>query len=97
VKQVVEIDVRKAEPGTDETTNTNLDINEIIGKVRNFVDGIRDMSSGNEPMSVNVEGFNVAVSKEHGEYEFALKLNLVLKPKTIVAEPQSEASCSCSP
>jgi hypothetical protein len=38
-------------------------------------------------MSVTVEGFNVAVSKEHGEYEFALKLNLVFKPKTIVEAP----------
>ncbi len=95
MKQVVEIDVHKSDSETGETTNTNLDINEIIGKVRNFVDGIRDMSSGNEPMSVSVEGFNIAVSKEHGEYEFALKLNLVFKPKTIVAEPDSGAASSC--
>jgi hypothetical protein len=94
---VVEIEVRKAEPGTDQTTSTNLDINEIIGKVRSFVDGIRDMSSDNEPMSVSVEGFNVAVSKEHGEYEFALKLNLAFRPKTIIAEPQTNVSCSCLP
>jgi hypothetical protein len=87
VKQVVEFEVRKADPETEKTTSTNLDINEIIGKVRTFVDGIRDMSSENEPMSVNVEGFNVAVSKEHGEYEFTLKLNLLLKPKTIVEKP----------
>lgn len=81
---MVEIDVRKSEPETGTTTSTTIDINEIIGKVRNFVDGIKDMSSGAEPMTVVVDGFNVAVSKEHGEYEFALKLNLVLKPKTIV-------------
>ena len=80
---MVEIEVRKAEP-QGEKAQSNVDINEIIGKVRDFVGNIREMGSSGEPMSVSVEGFNVAVSKEHGEYEFALKLNLVFKPKTIV-------------
>ncbi len=78
---MVEIEVRKSETPTEQATSTNLDINEIIGKVREFVGGIREMSAGGEPMTVSVEGFNVAVSKEHDEYEFALKLNLVFKPK----------------
>lgn len=78
---MVEIEVRKAEPGTTKTESTNLDVNEIIGKVRTFVDSIREMSTGGEPMTVNVEGFNVSLGKDHGEYEFALKLNLVFKPK----------------
>lgn len=84
---MVETEVRKVESEGETVSGTNLDINEIIGKVRDFVGNIRDMSSGGEQMSVTVEGFNVAVSKEHGEYEFALKLNLVFKPKTIVEAP----------
>ncbi len=32
-------------------------------------------------MTVSVEGFNFAVSKEAGEYDLALKLNLLIKPK----------------
>jgi hypothetical protein len=80
VKLVVEIEVRKAEP-SGEKTSTNLDINDIIGKVRDFVGGIREMSADGESMTVSVEGFNVAVSKDKGEYEFALRLNLVLRPK----------------
>ena len=78
---MVEIEVRKAETPTEKASSTNLDINEIIGKVRDFVGGIREMSTGGEPMTVTVEGFNVAVSKDRGEYEFALRLNLVIKPK----------------
>ena len=78
---MVEIEVRKAETPTEKASSTNLDVNEIIGKVRNFVDGIREMSTGGEPMAVTVEGFNVAVSKDREEYEFALKLNLLIKPK----------------
>lgn len=87
VKWLVEIDVHRTEPGANQTTNTSIDINEIIGKIRDFVGSIKDMSSGAEPMTVNVEGFNVAVSKDKGEYEFALKLNLVLRPKAVVAAP----------
>ncbi|MCW3999167.1 MAG: hypothetical protein NWE93_02900 [Candidatus Bathyarchaeota archaeon] len=80
---MVEIEVRKAEPQC-ESTQSSIDINEIVGKVRDLIGNIREMGSSGEPMSVNVEGFNVAVSKDRGEYEFALKLNLVFKPKTIV-------------
>jgi hypothetical protein len=79
---MVEIEMHKTEPTTQATSTTSLDINDIIGKVRDFVGGIKEMSAGGEPMSVSVEGFNVAVSKDKGEYEFALRLNLVLKPKT---------------
>jgi hypothetical protein len=80
---VVEIEVRKAQTGsTANIENTSLDINEIIGKVRGFVDSIREMSSEGEPMKVSLEGFNVTVGKDHDEYEFALKLSLVFKPKT---------------
>lgn len=80
---MVEIEVRKAQTGsTANIENTSLDINEIIGKVRGFVDSIREMSSEGEPMKVSLEGFNVTVGKDHDEYEFALKLSLVFKPKT---------------
>ena len=79
---MVEIEVRKAQPGTTSTESTSLDINEIIGKVRGFVDSIREMSSEGEPMKVSLEGFNVTVGKDHDDYEFALKLSLVIKPKT---------------
>ena len=84
---MVEIEVTKTEPNTEQTKSTSLDINDIIGKISEFVVSIRELSSGSEPYSVNVEGFNVAVSKDKGEYEFALRLNLVFKPKTIVVVP----------
>jgi hypothetical protein len=78
---VVEIEVRKTEPGTEQTETTNLDINEIIGKVRNFVDSIKSMSSSGEPMAVSVDGFNLSVGKVGTEYDLTMKLNLSFKPK----------------
>jgi hypothetical protein len=79
---LAEIEVRKAEAeGAKPTETASLDVNEIIGKVKTFVDSVRQMRTGEEEMTVNVEDFNVSVGKEKGEYDFNLKLNLLLKPK----------------
>jgi hypothetical protein len=79
---LVEIEIHKAPTSTTQTENTTLDINEIVGKVRSFVDSIRTMQTDGQPLKVSLEGFNVTVGKEHDEYEFALKLNLVFKLQT---------------
>ena len=84
---MVEIEVRKSEPRTEKMESTNIDVNEIINKVRSFVDSVRNMSSGagGEPMSVSVEGFNFSVGKVNGAYDLTLKLNLAFKPKSAAA------------
>ncbi|MCW3995741.1 MAG: hypothetical protein NWE98_06295 [Candidatus Bathyarchaeota archaeon] len=79
---MVEIEVRKAEPHPEKTESTNIDITEIIGKIRGFIDTIRTMSSEGTPMGAHVEAFNFSVGKVDGEYELTLKLNLAFKPKT---------------
>ncbi len=78
---MVEIEVRKSVPTTQTTETTTIDVNEIIGKVRSFVDSVRSMQGTGEQMAVNVERFNFTVSKENGEYDLTLKLNLSVKPK----------------
>jgi hypothetical protein len=78
---MVEVEVRKAETKTEPAQTTKLDINEIIGKVRSFVDGIREMSAGGEPMAVTVDAFNFSVGKADEEYDLTMNLNLTLKPK----------------
>jgi hypothetical protein len=83
--QMVEIEIHKHPPAS-EPENTTLDINEIVGKVRSFVDSIRMMQTEGQPMKVSLEGFNVTVGKDHDEYEFALKLNLVFKPQQAKTE-----------
>jgi uncharacterized protein (DUF1501 family) len=84
---MVEIEVHKAPTPTNPPETTTLDINDIVSKIRQFVDSIRTMQSDTQPLKVSLEGFNVTVGKEHDEYEFALKLNLVLKPQ--------ENKCEC--
>ena len=86
---MAEIEVRKSGAGTEKASSINLDVNEIINKVRDFVGSVRQMSAGGgQPMAVSLEGFNFSVSKADGEYILGVKLNLVFKPK----EPSSIAS-----
>jgi hypothetical protein len=82
---MVEIEVRKSEADTEKVESTNIDINEIISKVRSFVEDVRSMSSKGEPMAVNVEGFNFSVGKAGEEYDLKINLNLSFKPKSEVA------------
>ena len=79
--EMVEIEVRKAETGLESASSTKLDVNEIISKVRSFVDGIREMSVDGEPMAVSVDAFNFSVGKSDGQYDLNLNLNLTFKPK----------------
>ncbi len=79
---MVEVEVRKSETPTEKAESTSLDVNEIIGKVRTFIDNIKEMRSSGEPMEAKVEGFNFSVEKEGGEYDLTVKLNLVFKPKS---------------
>ena len=82
---MVEVEIRKAETGNEEATGVKLDLNEIISKVRDFVNGIMEVSMGGKPMAVGVEGFNFSVGKADGEYELSLNLTLTFKSK----EPKS--------
>ncbi len=76
---MVEIEVHKSE--ADQTEKTNLDVNEIISKVRGFVDSVRQMPPNGEPMSISVDKFNFSVGKVDDTYDLTVKLNLTFKPK----------------
>ena len=78
---MVEIEVLKSEPGLERVESTNIDVNEIITKVRSFIESIKGMSADGKPVAVNVEGFNFSVGKAQGEYDLVLKLNLSFRPK----------------
>jgi hypothetical protein len=82
---LVEIEVRKTEPETQTVAKTNLDINEIMRRVRDFVGSIREMStSKDEAMMVSLDAFNFSIGKKGDMYDLSIKLNLGFKPKQAV-------------
>jgi len=76
---VVEMQIRQSEPEKEEASTTNIDITEIIDKVRDFVDNIREMSG--KPMDVSVDSFNFSVGKMNGELNLSFNTKIAIKPK----------------
>ncbi len=74
-------EVETQESTKSEAEQVNLDVNEIIGKVRDFISNVKSMSENGEPMTVCLEGFNFSLNKTDEEYDLDLKINLVIKPK----------------
>jgi hypothetical protein len=78
---MVEVEMRKFEAGTEKVASANVDVNELISKVRDFVDSIKEMSMGGQRVAVNVDGFNFSVGKADGKYDLSLNVNLSFVPK----------------
>ena len=78
---LVEVEVHKSELVTEKTQTATLDLKELVDKVRDFVDKIKEMNVGGEPMAVSVDGFNFSVGKAGGKYDLKVSVNLGLKPK----------------
>ncbi len=57
---------------TGKEKTTNIDLTEIIAKIRKVVDRIKEMSGKDQPMDVKVDSFNFSVSKFAGEYTLTL-------------------------
>lgn len=82
--------MRKAGAEPVKVASASLDVNEIVGKIKDFVDSIREMSLGEEPMAVSVEGFNFSVGRAAGKYDLSFNVTLAFKPtksKTVASEP----------
>jgi polysaccharide deacetylase 2 family uncharacterized protein YibQ len=78
---MVEIEVSKSEAGTEKASNVKLDVNEIISKVRDFVESFKETSLGGQRMAVDIEGFKFSVGKADGKYDLNLNVNLSFIPK----------------
>jgi len=73
--------IRQSNPETETTSSTSIDVTQIISKVGEFVDRIREMSSEGKPMDVRVDSFNFSVSKASGEYTLSFNSKIAIKPK----------------
>jgi hypothetical protein len=74
---VVEMQIRQSEP--EKVSTANIDVAKIIGKVRDFVDNVREISG--KPMDVSVGSFNFSVGKMNGEFKLSLNTKIAIKPK----------------
>ena len=89
---MVEVEVPNSSTGSKKATTANFDVNDLISRVRDFVDSIKEASLGGQRMTVNVEGFNFSVGKEGKKYDLSVSVNLSFNPKTTEAEAEHPSS-----
>ena len=77
----VKLEMTKSEMSGDKNT-VNLDVVEMIGKARDFMETVKKMAADGNKMAINVDGFIFSFGKGKGEYDLDLKVNLTVKPKT---------------
>ncbi len=80
---LVEVEVSQYED-EEKFASAKMDVNEIISKVRDFVDNIKETHVDGQRMAVGVDNFNFSVGKSEENYN--LKLNMVFRlfPKELV-------------
>jgi hypothetical protein len=61
-----------------------MDSNEIISKVHDFVDSIKETSLGTHHMAIGVDNFNFSVGKSEGKYKLKLNASFSFTPKELV-------------
>ena len=89
---MVDVEVLKSETDSDKTAIAKFDVNDLISRVRDFVESIKETSLGGQRMAVNVEGFNFSVGKEGKKYDLSVSVNLSFNPKKTEAEVEQHAS-----
>ena len=62
----------------------NFDVNEVIGKVRAFVGGLKETSLGGQKMKV--DGFEFSVGQAEGKFDLKVGVSLAFTPIAAVAE-----------
>jgi hypothetical protein len=76
---MTETETHASKPKT-EKAETNIDVTEIIQKVRDFVGNVKEMVG--KPMDVKVDSFNFNFSKtSDGQYNLNVDTKIKIKPK----------------
>jgi hypothetical protein len=80
----VEINVSSFEDEEKKLTSAKMDFNEIISKVHNFVESIKETSLVTRHMAVGVDNFNFSIGKSEGKYKLKLNASFSFTPKELV-------------
>jgi hypothetical protein len=81
MKLMVEVNVSEIKAMTGKEKTTNIDLTEIIAKIRQVMDRIKEISGKGQPMDVKFDSFNFSVSNFGGEYTLTLNSKIAIKPK----------------
>jgi len=61
----------------------NIDVKDLINKVRELARNVKDIQGNELPVDVNVEGFNFSVGKKDKNFRLVVGLDLGVKRKEL--------------
>ena len=83
----VEVEVNRYEDG-HKFASAKINVNEIISKVRYFVDNIKETSVSGQCMAVGGDNFNFSIGKSEGKYKMKLNVSFSFTPKSSFDSPK---------
>jgi hypothetical protein len=75
-----EVEVNQSECG-EKVVRAKMDVIEIISKVHDFVEGIKETSVGVHRMAVGVDNFNFSIGKSEGKYNLKFNASFSFSPR----------------
>ncbi|GEM_PF-4030767 len=77
---MVDVEASGSLGGSVKVSVGNFDVNEIVGKVRGYVDNLKTVSVGDQKLAVSVEGFSFSVGQSGGKLDLKLDVDLAFTP-----------------
>jgi hypothetical protein len=78
---VAEIETRISDE--EKVNTTNIDLNEVIKKVRMLVRNVKGMPGNELPVDISLEGFNFSVGQKDKNFRLVFGLDLGVKRKEV--------------
>ena len=78
----VEVEVSQYED-KEKFASAKMDVNEIISKVRDFMDNIKETTVNGQRMAVGVDNFNFSVGKSEGKCNLKLNVTFSFYPRSL--------------
>lgn len=77
---MAQVEISREEAKSENGKTTEIDVTEVIDKVRSLVSSVREIAG--KPMDVKVDNFNFTFNKAaDGEYGLSVDTKIVIKPK----------------
>ena len=83
---MVKIEVGSSNPGKVSVSGTNIDINQIMSRVREFAEKVRQPSVCGQVFAVSVDGFGFSVGKANRTYKTRVSLDFAITRKENIAK-----------
>ena len=84
---MVDVEASRSDGGPVKVSVGNFDVNELIGKVRGFVDNLKTVPVGSQKLAVSVEGFSFSVGQSGGKLDLKIGVDLAFTPKVASQNP----------